>query len=58
LGSEGAELERSAVVRQSIRGAAEATEQVGAGGLQEVVVPQAGVEVEGVEEGEASVRAL
>lgn len=33
-------------------------EQVCAGGAQEVVLPQVRVEVEGVDEGEASIRAL
>ena len=58
LGAGGGELEGSAVVRQGIRGAACAAEQVCAGGVQDVVLPQVRVEGEGVEEGEASIRAL
>lgn len=54
----GGELEGPPVVRESIRWAAGAAEQVGAGGVREVVLPQLRVEVEGVEEGEASIRAL
>lgn len=58
LGVGGGNVERSAVVRESIRRAAGAAEQVGAGGVQEVALPQVRVEVEGVEEGEASIRAI
>jgi hypothetical protein len=45
-------------VRESIRGAAEAAQQVGAGGVEQVALPQVGVGVKGVEEGGASSRAL
>jgi hypothetical protein len=55
---EGGELEGSAVVRQSIRRPAEAAEEVGARDVQQVVLPEVRVEVEGVEEGEARIRAL
>ena len=58
LGVGGGKLEGAAVVRESIRWPAEAAEQVGAGGVQEVILPQLRVEGEGVEEGEASIRTL
>lgn len=45
-------------MRHSTRRTASAAEQVGAGGVQEVALPQLRVEVEDVEEGEASIRAL
>ena len=47
------------MVRQGIRELTEPPQHVGAGRVQEVVVlPQAGVEGEGVEDGEASIRSL
>lgn len=52
------ELEGSALVRRSIRWPAEAAEEVGALGVQQVVLAQVRVEVEGVEEGEARIRGL
>ncbi len=58
LGVGGGELEGSAVVGQSIRWPAEAAEEVGARGVQQVVLPQLRVEVEGVEQGEARIWAL
>ena len=58
LGVGGGELEGPPMVRQGILGAARAAQQVGAGGVQQVVLPQVRVEVEGVDEGEASIRAL
>jgi hypothetical protein len=58
LGVGGGELGGLPTVWQSIRGAARAAEQVGASGVEEVVLLQLRVEVEGVEEGEASIRTL
>jgi len=46
LGVGGRDLEGPPIVRQSIRRAAEAAQQVGAGGVQEVVLPQLRVEVD------------